>query len=351
MVVVVGKEKKKKLVLYVGHDIAELQIINKLVPELVGMGITPVLAMVGKRPYKNPNSETEAMQELGFYHGDLLSKVVIPFLDDNPPHLDPQGKLKPNICYTPKQLAEHYDLEIDYVADVNAKEHIAKIRKDKEISGGLSVRCTHIFQQPIINVFQKKGFLWNIHPGKLPNIRGVLPVFRALQRNDRSIEWTLHSIIDNTVDTGPVHNATSQPADFSKRSVFMHYNENAAGVSAMVLGTLQDVLDGVSIKRMVSRRKVKLETFPTSEETDAFNRAGGALVEPRGKMIDYIGRVFAGNGSPYRRELEFLVEKAIKERFDPPPGGKGIIQAFRPMRPSNDQHPESFPEPKAAGMR
>lgn len=316
------QDKRNKLYLYIGPELSELQVVNRLVPGLLAMGIKPVLGLVAKRSYKNPNSNTPAMKKLGFYHGDLLQKTVVPFLDANKTYLDARGGLLKGICYTPRQLAEQYGLDIERIEDVNSEEHRQKIESDNSVFARLSVRCTHIFSDDTVEAIRGKGQeLFNIHPGAMPGIRGVLPIYRALERGDLSIEWSFHSIEDGRVDMGTVHGIAYQDADRNKASVFSHYNDNPGRVADMALGVLKNMVQGNPLNKIVNRGRAyeQPHSFPCEKSTDAFNEAGGTLVESAGKMIKFYGRTFAGKGSPLRRGLDFQVEKAIRAQFDPPP--------------------------------
>lgn len=325
---------KKTVLLYAGEDVVDLLVLNRLVPEMVEMGLSPVIIFPEKPKLKSPNLANPDVQEYGFYQHDILQETIVPFLDSKPIVLDNNGKLKPDTCYTARQLADFYGLEIRHIKSVNAADHVKSISSDDTIIGALSVRCMQIFKSDTIEAIQKKGFFWNAHPGGLPDYRGVIPVFRAMLNGDKNLKWTVHTV-DEGIDTGPKHATTSQKVD-SRMSVFWHYNTNADNVAAMILGLVQDNLNGRQIERIVqSRSKGNYYSYPEVELTNDFNRKGGALVEPRSKMEAFLSKIFVPMYNPHRDEFKHIVSKAITDRFGPK--NAGLFTLGHVARPNSDE--------------
>ncbi|HYQ83842.1 MAG TPA: formyl transferase, partial [Rubrobacter sp.] len=66
----------------------------------------------------------------------------------------------------------------------------------------ISLRYGRILRAPFLEI-PRLGTL-NLHSGRLPHYRGVLPTLRALIAGDSIIGSTVHWITDGTIDTGPI---------------------------------------------------------------------------------------------------------------------------------------------------
>ncbi len=319
-----GESKEKSVIIYAGEDLVDLLVLNGLVPALVDMGIKPIIAFPKKPHLKNPNLSNPDIQKYGFYQHDVIQETIIPFLDSKPTVLDSSGGLRDDTCYTANQLAQYFDLEVRHIENVNSAEHVQSIKDDNSLVGALSIRCMQTFRQPLIDAISEKGFFWNAHPGKLPEFKGVIPVFRAMLAGDKSLEWTLHVIdkgpvqgqsVKDVLDTGAKLYATRQLVDM-KKSVFWHYNTNANNVTAMILGHLQDALAGKKIQRFVQdKTKGEYHSYPEQDLTNEFHEAGGMLVEPRNKMEKFLAKVFVPHVNPNRAEFFHILSKAIDDKF------------------------------------
>ncbi len=306
--------EKNNVLLYAGEDLVDLLVLNKLVPEMVEMGLKPTIIFPKKPKLTSPNLSNPAVQEYGFYQHDIVQDTIVPYLNSKKIVLDSNGNLKEGTCYTAQQLAEHFDLKIQHLNSVNSKSHVNSIKNDETILGALSVRCMQYFEQEVRDAIHSKGFFWNAHPGGLPNYRGVIPVFRAMLDGAKSLQWTLHTV-DKGFDTGAKHATTSQKVN-PKMSVFWHYNTNADNVAAMVLGHMQSVLNDIPIERYVQNTsKGNYYSYPEVALTDEFNAKGGALVEPRHKMEVFLAQIFVPRVNPHRDEFKHIVSQAVNKKF------------------------------------
>lgn len=66
----------------------------------------------------------------------------------------------------------------------------------------ISLRYGRILREPFLEI-PRLGAL-NLHSGRLPHYRGVLPTLRALIAGDSILGSTVHWITDGTIDTGPI---------------------------------------------------------------------------------------------------------------------------------------------------
>lgn len=83
----------------------------------------------------------------------------------------------------------------------NSAEGIAELRA-LEPDLFISVRYRRILKRPAIEV-PRYGVL-NLHSGLLPQYKGVMATFWAMLNGEAEIGCTLHTIVDGTIDTGPL---------------------------------------------------------------------------------------------------------------------------------------------------
>lgn len=78
----------------------------------------------------------------------------------------------------------------------------------------VSVRYRRILKDDAIAI-SRLGIL-NLHSGTLPDYRGVMATFWAMQNGEQYVGTTLHWIVDAGIDTGPVIGTTRESLDLSR---------------------------------------------------------------------------------------------------------------------------------------
>ncbi|NQZ13849.1 MAG: hypothetical protein HRT94_03350 [Alphaproteobacteria bacterium] len=324
------------------------------------MGIQPIMVFPGAPKSGNPHAYSDEMSEFTFYDRELMNDIIIPYMDaQSSPILTKDGKPKKKICYSPKQLCQIYKdagVKAFVVDDVNSEAHIEYVKETEGLIGGICDRGLQIFQQPVIDAFRSKrfeisgdsqkqgeGFLWNLHPGRLPDHRGLLPVFRAAAEGVPTFDVTLHEIVDPTIDTGAVLGATPITFDPDK-SLLAHYSDPThinAG-TGHVMKALGDVLEsGKPRSRMVQdRRKGSLYSYPSPEEVRDFKMDGGVWIDQPKKEWDPLANAFANN-SEHRSGLRAAIEEAVNRRYGRPASNTvGGISA--PQSSTRTQPPKQY---------
>ena len=76
----------------------------------------------------------------------------------------------------------------------------------------VSIRYRRILKSEVISI-PPLGVL-NLHSGVLPDYKGVMATFWAMLHNEAMIGSTLHRIVDDGIDTGPVIGIRRVPADY-----------------------------------------------------------------------------------------------------------------------------------------
>jgi len=101
-------------------------------------------------------------------------------------------------------LPNYYE-NVSYLAvgDVNNSYELDEVIEQREIEAAISIRFNQIFSSALIEKINENGFFWNIHGGLLPEYRGLMSLYRAVQQNQKEVGWTVHEI-DNNIDSGDI---------------------------------------------------------------------------------------------------------------------------------------------------
>lgn len=114
-------------------------------------------------------------------------------------------------------IANKYNIKVKHVENVNSDKLLDTIGGKNNIL--LSINCSQIFKKKLLNKFKKKV---NLHLGKLPNYRGLFPIFFALINGERLIKATLHEI-NNKIDDGKI--ITELSVKVTKKDAFYMYKK------------------------------------------------------------------------------------------------------------------------------
>lgn len=269
-------QTNQKLVFFVGSDVTSHIILNHIIPELVKRGIQPVIYLAQEnlsRQQIEDGAHNPIAESYRFYERKLNNNIIYPFLEAAGPFVTSNGKpiqhttelgTRLQINLSPKQLGEAYNVTVASIKNVNDADFVKSLENDASIIGGISIRCYQIFKNDIINVFKDKvfqpqdssskietsGFLWNMHPGKLPEYRGFLhPPYFSIN-GDTKYAWTLHDVVFDKqhthkgIDTGPIIEIESMETNLSKSPIFLYF-DFAPKAAHMVLSAIDKIESGL----------------------------------------------------------------------------------------------------------
>lgn len=114
--------------------------------------------------------------------------------------------------------------------------------------------------------------IYNIHPGKLPEYRGVQAPFWVLKAREPRGFITLHEV-EATVDTGRVVYERAVPAGGRSINDLMH--ALSACLAVDLPGLLQELCRGERTASVQDGRKAAFHKRPTATDVTAFLSAGG----------------------------------------------------------------------------
>lgn len=159
-------------------------------------------------------------------HGDIASKIALRFIVSQLPEhnykLFLSGPPAAGDIPLPQQLAKlsmldkafydslprNIDSGTDELPAPNSSDGLAALRAF-EPDLFISLRYRRILKPVAIEIPQH-GVL-NLHSGLLPQYQGVMATFWAMLREEEEIGCTLHTIVDGTIDTGPIIGLSRTP--------------------------------------------------------------------------------------------------------------------------------------------
>ncbi len=256
-----------RIVICVKLDLEGSIVLNKIVRELSHHELFIILS----DKVMKAEREIRTASEFLFYERDLLVEQLFPMMDRLPTPEDTPGRL-----YTHAQITEKFNLPIVTADNINSPEWEQKL-KDFAPDLVLSVRYDLIFKQNIIDI-PRLGIL-NIHPGKLPEFRGVYAPFQAMLNNDDKIGVTLHRVVEE-IDAGPIVDIVYIDVDPSKSVIWHMCHTYPAGVDAF-LKILPSLEQGGNLETYEQdHSKKKYYSFPSEDVFLEFLSRGKKLIDP-----------------------------------------------------------------------
>jgi methionyl-tRNA formyltransferase len=145
----------------------------------------------------------KALQALRFIEQTFVNDILFPALGGR--QNVPEGKLA-SFAELVKQ-----GVSVQEIASINTEQGIATVQ-----AGApdliISIRFGLILQDPVLNI-ARYGVI-NLHSGRLPDYRGVMACFRAMQDNQQEMATTVHYIRDASIDTGDIVSIDTMPIDY-----------------------------------------------------------------------------------------------------------------------------------------
>jgi methionyl-tRNA formyltransferase len=142
----------------------------------------------------------------------------------------------------------------------------------------ISLRYGRILREPFLEI-PRLGVL-NLHSGRLPWYRGLLPSLRALIHGDTILGSTVHWITDSTIDTGPIIGVTEVPVH-PGRSLLEHILSVYPPGVDLLKDTLQRLARGEAVPGTPQDpNEGAYYGFPEDAEFAALEAKGFPLYDP-----------------------------------------------------------------------
>lgn len=228
----------------------------------------------------NSNTQKpEALHDLSFIEQSLFNDILYPALSSR--KQIPNGKLA---CFSDFPAM---GVTVEEMSSINCEKGIATLSAT-QAQLIISIRFGLILREPVVNI-PPLGVI-NLHSGALPDYRGVMACFRAMQNGDPEIATTLHYIHDASIDTGDIISINRISTDYQKSYLWNVLNLYQKGVAAVVDAVKQIETKGMA-KTYTQEGTGNYYSFPTQQDIDTFKQKGMRLFD-YSELIELARRYF-----------------------------------------------------------
>ena len=267
------KARPVDICLLMGDGWPEWISVNRLLPILCDRGLQTLVVLLRPSALRKPLpiNLANAIRAEAF----SLWDVIVPELDA----LD-ASDVDPKSCTGPRLWQDRYGAEF---LQLNAPAHEALISTMTRFRPrlGVSLRPYTVFRPNLIEHFQREAALglWNLHTARLPEFRGVKPLFRVMECGHGENVLTLHHVAEG-LDTGDIISELRVPIDYS-RSLFGNYVSYGPAMADLVA---QEVTHAFAGKAPVHLPQDNVNacyySYPSDTEIDRFAQRGLSLLAP-----------------------------------------------------------------------
>lgn len=142
----------------------------------------------------------------------------------------------------------------------------------------VSIRYRRILRDAVIAV-PPRGVL-NLHSGVLPDYKGVMATFWAMLHGADTIGATLHRIVDDGIDTGPILAIRRIPADY-RASYLANVLRLYAPGCELITAALQAIAAGRAVAATPQEPGGRYFSSPGAADLGAFRERGLRLADGR----------------------------------------------------------------------
>lgn len=179
------------------------------------------------------------------------------------------------------QIAQEKGIPIYYSTDFNAKESLNFL---KNVNANLVVSAynNQILKSGVINFPKFKTI--NIHPGYLPDFRGLDAPFEALYYKVEKAGVTIH-YVDTKIDTGEI--ILQELLRVRKNDTLFSLNVRLWMHGAQMLNKVFAMIDEsrvISHKQKIDKIKYPYKSYPVKKRIGEFIKDGGRLI----KIMDLV---------------------------------------------------------------
>ena len=171
------------------------------------------------------------------------------------------------------QLAEAFGVPVRYGQNLNDPVFVEWI-SDKKIDVVVSVAATQIIKKDLIDA-PRLGCI-NIHNGKLPRYRGMLPNFWQMYDGQPTSGTTVHRM-NERIDDGAILAQSETAIDPGDSLDAVIRRTKRSGAKA-ILDVLRQMRDGTCVEIENKKDDSSYHSFPTAQDIREFRRRGYKLL-------------------------------------------------------------------------
>lgn len=289
---------KPKIALFVGADVTAHIVLNRLIDDMLE-DYEPIIFM----PEHKSSSKAllPELKRFGYLDRGILTDAVYPYIES-------KRIYAPN--RSPNMIAQDHGLRIESVPDVNDPAFVESLANEENLMVAVSIRCFQIFKPPIIEAMNKKGQFLNLHPGILPEYRGVMSAFRTMAANEKQHGWTLHKV-EKEIDAGEILWVKAKPLDPSKSGYSVNLDIASIGAQS-IMRALDELKDGNILKGYIqSPEDARYYTYPTRKELNEWEKNRIVLADAD-EVTGILVEKFSQAGTMHARELTSEIKRAVR---------------------------------------
>ncbi|MCK5915310.1 MAG: formyl transferase, partial [Deltaproteobacteria bacterium] len=175
--------------------------------------------------------------------------------------------------YSLADLCRQHGAQVMLESDINANTFVSRLKAQKP-DLIISVAAPTIFKQELI-ALPGHGCI-NIHNGKLPNYRGMLPNFWQMYHNEKAIGITVHEINAN-IDEGKI--VLQEDVDILPDETLDSLIRRTKKIAARIM---IDAVEKIRMGQVTYKENPAQEgsyfSFPTRKDAREFKRRGKRLL-------------------------------------------------------------------------
>lgn len=257
------------VIFLIGSDLYSYNFANELCIHCARTNVKASFLVFRNEYLFNPDKLEEEIKSLIFYERTVFSDVLLPYLKNHPNQGQYLGL---------EALAQKYTINYafcPYLDNKQALQFILEHVKKWNIDVAISIRCAVKFDKQLIHYFTRahEHYFWNIHPGRLPQYRGIMPVFGAMLNQEVRYGFTLHRVAEK-LDNGPIIDASSQPIDYAKSMLQNTMDLLPLGVNLIVKNLLKVANNKQVPHRIQDETQKGFYSFPSATELALFKSKG-----------------------------------------------------------------------------
>lgn len=313
--------ERHKIIIFVGDNLIGELTMNRVVPQIISMGIEPVLYLTEGPKLKA--ADRPHMKYFDFYLGKILKNVVHPYLERNPVTKINNGHQIDHLMHPMRNFPEvHAGCQVHEVQDVNSPDIIDRVRGSKRLKAVLSVKSYPIFKDLVQAVDEKDVPFINFHTGLLPRWQGVHIASHGAYEGMERQGWSAHRIIyvpdapHKGIDAGPIMDTRSGPFNPAVNTIIgeeIGFIPNGADFMVNTVGKILDFSDfSMSSLTPQDPNSATYNTFPQEALYYALRERGIKVVNG-GELADILVSQYSIPNTDHGRNMREAIHNAQGE--------------------------------------
>jgi methionyl-tRNA formyltransferase len=171
------------------------------------------------------------------------------------------------------RLASEKSIPVFSTHSVNAADYLEQVRRLKP-DVIVSVAAPEIFRKELLCI-PRLGCI-NIHSGRLPMYRGMLPTFWQMLRSEPAVTVTVHEMVER-LDAGSILGTVTVPIE-SRDSLDRVINQTKQEGARLLIDVLRQLSRGQASRVPVDMSGAGYFSFPKGEHVREFRNRGHRLL-------------------------------------------------------------------------